>query len=458
MPALPFPLSSSPGRLAGEGEGRLLNCRAEKEGNTVYLRPVPGLAPFATLLPAAGCRGLLTVGAFLVVVSGAGVAKIAADGTVTTFTGSIPGTDGVTIAQNNRTTAGGPDVVATREGGGAYVLNLSTNAVSAYPDPDLPATVNSCFPHDGYVGFTCPDGRVFATDLNSTAVNALSFATAEARPDGLVRGVSHGGVVYLMGSETIEPWRNVGSSPFPLARDATVIPVGLLTAMAVAGAEIGWALNPFFVAHDGTVRELAGFDANIVSTPAVERFIAASTVSTIEASVFTARGRAFFALSSDQGTWVRDVRGGTWHERVSVGATRWRAQRSAKFNGNWIVGDTLAAAVRKIDAGTYTEAGAALNAVFTNAPFHGFPSRAAIPDLHAKFAKGSAGTVSMRSSRDGGATWSTARTRALGGSRVQPWTRMGLASGQGFVAELTVTGGAEWSFMGAHAGAAGRAP
>src|SRR5207237_3894385 len=106
-------------------------------------------------------------------------------GVVTTFSGTLAGSAGVTIAQNNR--SGGPDVVAVREDGGAYVLNMSTNAVSAFSDPDLPATVNSVAEIDGYLDFSCPDGRDFATDPNSLSVNALSFGTAESKPDGLVR-------------------------------------------------------------------------------------------------------------------------------------------------------------------------------------------------------------------------------------------------------------------------------
>jgi hypothetical protein len=48
--------------------------------------------------------------------------------------------------------------------------------------------------------FTTGDGRAFATDLNSTSVNALSFGKAEAKPDGLVRVVSWGGRLLFFGT------------------------------------------------------------------------------------------------------------------------------------------------------------------------------------------------------------------------------------------------------------------
>jgi hypothetical protein len=54
---------------------------------------------------------------------------------------------------------------------------------------------------DGYFIWTDSVGaRIWASDLNSTAVNALSFATAESKPDALVRGIAWDGRFYAMGS------------------------------------------------------------------------------------------------------------------------------------------------------------------------------------------------------------------------------------------------------------------
>jgi hypothetical protein len=459
MPAIAFPLSSTPGKLPGEGEGRLINCYASKEGDTVYIRRVPGLAAFATGLPASGCRGLGEAGGgWIVGVFSTTVAKIDGAGAVTAFTGTPGGSGGVTIAHNNR--SGGPDVVAVSEQGGAYTLNLTTNTVSSFADADLPSTVNSVTSIDGYLVFSCPDGRAFATDLNAVTVNALSFATAEAKPDGLVRVLASGNRLLMMGTETIEPWADVGSSPFPFARGTSVIPVGLLTTMAVAGAETGWTQNIFFVAHDRTVRELAGYDTKIVSTPDVERFLAASTVSAIEASVHEAAGRSIFTLSSDQGTWQYDVRAGTWRQRYSAGNLRWRAQRSVKANGSWFVGDTLGANLLKVDASTLTENGAALDCIFEG-QIAEFPKRFTGAAMHLNFTKSAGGSAAIYWSKDNGRTYVGPFTRALDnadkyGIRIN---RLGLMGGHGLLVQVNVSGGTDFSFSGGSVeGVESRAP
>jgi hypothetical protein len=449
MPDFPFPLNSTPGHLAGEGEGRLINAYPEKDGDKVYIRRVPGLVRLQSVA-AATPRGMVDLnGDIYAAYSGAVIRRTAA-GTVTTLTGSIPGTDGVTWARNNRTTGGAatPDLVGVREGGGAYTV--SATAVAAYPDSDLPATVNSGTAHDGYLMFTNPDGRIFASNLNTTAQDALSFATAEAKPDGLKRGISHGGTFYAMGTDSIEPWNDIGASPFPLARVPSVIPVGLLTTMAVAGFEEGWNRFPIFVAHDGTVRELRGYDTAVISTPSVERFIAGSTISTLEASVFTARGHAFWALSSNIGTWVRDVREGSWTERLSPSLTRWRASRSVKSNGQWVFGDLLSLYLYAISDQVFTEDGNPLTWTIESGALKEYPVRASIPAVFADFTKAVA-TVALSWSHDGGATWSTPIARSLTEAdkfavRVN---RLGLSTHHGTRLRLSSFDAAEFSFMGA---------
>jgi hypothetical protein len=60
MPALKFPVSSTPGKLPGEGEGRRINAYLEKAGDSLYLRRCPGLATFAET-GGSGPRGMIEV-------------------------------------------------------------------------------------------------------------------------------------------------------------------------------------------------------------------------------------------------------------------------------------------------------------------------------------------------------------------------------------------------------------
>lgn len=453
MADLSFPTSSTPGRLAGEGGGRLVNAFAETLGGRPIWRRVAGLSE-AFVVGLNGLRGMLDVGGELFVAYPGEVARVTAAGTVTSFAG-LPGTDAVFWARNNRTSGGAPatDVVACRASGGAYAYNSGVNSMVPYPDADLPATANSASFLGGYFLFTVSDGRIFASGLNTTTVDALSFATAESSSDALLRGIVWGGLFYAMGAETIEPWLNQGLSPFPLQRATSVIPVGLLSAAAVAGHESGWGFSPFFVASDYTVRELQGYDTRVVSTLSVQEFIAASDITTLEASVYTVRGRAFWCLSSNIGTWELNVVSGAWHERKSAGQARWRGTKSVKLGSRWLVGDTVATGrILAVDDTVTTEFGDAVTWQVESAPTRAFPARVSVPGAIFDFSPVAGVSVKIEWSHDGGIEWDDdgEERNLLNGAAVNPvrQNRLGEASQRGISIRLTSDDAPDFSFMG----------
>jgi hypothetical protein len=444
MPNLPFPLSSTPGVLPGEGEGRLVNTLAIQNGKIDTWRRVPGASAFATA-SASGCRGMLDIeGVSLPSIIGAwaNTAVLITRAGVVSNLGSLPGTKGVTFARNNRTTAGvsTPDIVAVREDGGAYHIPYETGVCSAFADVDLPSTVNSVDFLAGYFLFSNPDGRIFASELNAVEQKALSFATAESNADGLKRILVHANTAYAMGTRTIEPWLNRATSPFPLGKATSTIPVGLLTTMAVAGHEPGWGGSPTFVGDDGTVLELRGYETKRISTAAVERFIADSVPDTLEACVYVSRGDRIWALSSNAGTWEFNASTGRWHERAT-GSGRWTASKSVLANNRWYVGRTASAALNVIDHSAHTDAGTAIAMLLESGSLQDYPARTKIPHLFSEFARSIGGTVSMQYSLDGGATWSAARTRPLDAASKLPvrWMRLGMAGHDGLRVKFTIS-------------------
>jgi hypothetical protein len=449
MPPLPFPKSSTPGVRPGEGEGRYVNCYPVQEGDRSYVRRVAGLTR-SVATGKTGIRGMLDVNGVIYVVFTGSVVTVAADGAVTTLTGSIPGSDGVTLARNNKVTSGvsTPDIVAVREGGGAYLLSATT--VAAYPDADLPATVNSVDFLGGYFLFSIPDGRLFASELNATQINALSFTTAESRSDGLRRVAVQGSLAYGFGGSTIEPYQNVGTSPFPLQRAATVPPVGVLTTMAVAGFQETWNGPLYFVASDRTVKALSGYETATISTPDVDRFIAASSTATVAVDVFVWQGRQFVAVSSGSGSWIYDTVERSWHERQSIGAARWRATRSIYANEQWLFGDTQSGDLLTLST-TLTENDATLSGLIQSGPLKDFPARVAAR-LSADFTQADI-TIHVSWSHDGGKTWSSELQRSLADADTWPVSvsNLGLSTHAGLIVRFRWDGSADFSFLGATA-------
>jgi hypothetical protein len=439
-----FPTDSTPGALTGEGEGKLRNAFAEKAGQRVYWKRVPGLV-LSRATSQTVPRGSIDLSGTIYAAYSGQVAKIVPGTSSALLTNGLPGTDGVTWARNNANPT--PDLVVCRESGGCKIV--TTSAVSTYPDADLPfGNVNSVDFMGGYFLFTELSGKLWATDLNTTATNGLSFTTCDAQPDQLYRVFVSGNIAYAMGASTIECYYNAGSSPFPLQRHATVIPVGLLTTMAVAGQREGWDHAPYFVAHDRTVRSLDGFRAPKVSTVDVDRFLTASTASTIEAGTYTFRGNAIWYVSSDQGTYEYNVNSGGWNERLSTGLTKWRGSRSVKSGSDWYVSDTQDGSLQKISTTTYVENGAALTFRIESAPLMEFPVRGATPDIFLNFTPASMNCL-VSNSMDGGATWSSPVTRSLLASadpvRIN---RIGTTSHHGLRIRIDVSDAGDFSFMG----------
>jgi hypothetical protein len=279
------------------------------------------------------------------------------------------------------------------ESAGNYVLVSpaagSQVAVQQYPSTPLPFS-NSVDFLDGYLLFTTRDGFLWASGVNTTDVSALSFARAEARPDGLLRGITYGESYLAMGDQTIEVWTDVAAIPFPLQRTA-VIPIGLLGQWAVAGSQDGWAEALIFVASDGSVRRLDGYTPTRISPAELDRLIGLADPTKLVATVYTFGQNAIWSLSSGTDwTWEYNVTTGAWHERQSQDMTRWRATRSVNAFGKWIFGDLGAADFLTIDLVGLMENGDPLTWGMDSAPVKQFPVRIAVPDVSFDFAMGQA--------------------------------------------------------------------
>jgi hypothetical protein len=413
---IPFPQSSQPGDLPGEGVGRLVNRYYEADGAIDLHRWVPGLAPFADLLVGVP-RGQIDVNNTLYAARANAVVTVSTSGAVTPLSGALNGSDLVTWAKNNRSPT--PDVVAVSVANGPF--SVSSSAVTGYPDGNV-GTANSVSFLDGYFLFTLPDGTIFASGVNDIWVsdsdhsqNALSKALADLS-GGLVRGTSASGLFFAWGKKACTVYSDAATSPFPLAR-AGVIQVGLVGPSAITGFDPGWGLAQYFVATDNSVRRVDGLNTTPVSNKDVERDLAAEADKTqIEMSCYVTGGRPTVVVKGPNFCWELNAATGFWNERRSANSNSWRASRSVYFNGKWYYGDTLTTQLAEISFTTYQELGVAFMARLESGPVKQFPHRIRCVGAQFDFTTGMGvpGTSDstdpslwISTSRDGGATWST---------------------------------------------------
>ena len=298
MTAIVLPTTSMPGQRPQESGGRLINCFAESLGESaatpLKLLRTPGMRRFGTTNETAfrgGCQlGALVYSAW----SGKVNTHSSAGGTGADLGGSLPGSEPVFFARNNKST---PDLVIVSPDNGAFVAASGT--VSAYPGAEVGAPNSVCF-LKGYFIFGYGTGAMRASGLNTTDINTLDTATAESRPDTLYRVLARGDTLIAVGSQSIEFWGlNGEATGFPFS-PVTTLDRGIVGRYAIGGHEEGFGYGLFFVADDFTVRQLDGYASSKISPPDLDRLIeAAADKSRIQVSVYVTQGHPFVVVQGD---------------------------------------------------------------------------------------------------------------------------------------------------------------
>lgn len=474
MPAITFPVSSSPGAKPQESAGRLVNCFAEKAGDgarfPVIWKRCAGLRQVVDIADHSHLRGAILVNTTLVPVMDSRVYSVTRSGATWTATnlGELAGTDPVTIAKNNAAT---PNIVAVTTAG---AFNLFTgSAPSNFADADLPQP-NSVAEIDGYLIFTIGDGRIFATGLNSVSVATNSFTTEQGL--ALRRGVTFRGEFFAFGDKWCGVYHDAATSPFPLERKF-VIPRGIAGTHAVAGWEPGWANELIWVGEDSLVYKLDGYNPVAISTAAVVRDIAAAGKAgdhgDLEAFVYMQGENAMWTLTyPGNWTWEYNLTTGNWHQRESFGNDDWRASRAVRAFDEWVIGDRDSGLLFVSDDEYYREATSPLVMTIESAANAAFPARFTVvrADLDFTAASGSAvgeapiqtdPQVAVSWSFNGGYTFGDPVLRRLGSEgeadALVTVQRVGSAKSKGVVFRLRVSDPVHVGFHGGQMATVARA-
>jgi len=417
----PVPLAlgvqSNPGRYPEAGSARLINVFMEPAGEEGKvpspLYPVPGLAAFASL-PGGRIRAMLVVSSWLYVVAGRILFRVDRTGNYQLI-GGIP-TDGLVTMARNRAEPTQIGIVSD----GTYWLVVNTT-LTELSDEDLPAP-NSIAVLDGYFILPSYSSRWSISDVDDgEEIDALDFASAESQPDPNVRVAVRESELVIFGAGSTEWWRNTGGDGFPFSRVQTMT-LGCLSAASVAA--VGQTL--VWVASDGTVRLMQGYDGKVISSAPLQRLIEAEPdKSAIEATAWSQNGVWFYAVSGAAWSWIYNLSTGLWHERRSYGSQRWLASQVINFADMVIVGGDDGELYVMRDTAD-DEAGEPLVCEIDTPVAHGWPHGLTINALHLDVLTGrglvpgdaSEDTLEphlmVSVSRDGGSSWGTERQLSLG--------------------------------------------
>lgn len=284
-------------------------------------------------------------------------------------------------------------------------------------------------------------GKFYWSDVLSNNIDTLSFATAENSPDKLKEMLFIGDTLHLFGTETVEFWPASSANP-----DLPYQPVvGRTYSVGIRTTGCATKFGPTFAWITDQNQVCVTNPETVISDSGLDEKIAASATASLWR--FYLDGVEFLAVTLDAETWVFNKKSSQWSTFASDGQTNWipRCYENGKFgsgiNGNlvqWATDHQDFAGIleRRFRAGLPITSGVIplysveLKANPGRTPFSE-PSTYATPE------------VSLRTSKDGGETWTAWKTISLGTAaqyrKNLRWTSLGFFGTPGILVEIKVT-------------------
>jgi hypothetical protein len=204
----------------------------------------------------------------------------------------------------------------------------------------------------------------------------------------------------------------------------------------------------FWIGDDNRVYRSAGAPEGL-SDPGIEERIKASA--SVSAFVFEQTGHKFFCVRLDGETLCYDVATREWSEFGSFQKGNFRPRSAVQLHGVPLLGDDTSGTVWRLDPDAYDDAGQPIAKIFTAfQPVQDGSFTLDVIHLDADFGstpalvgQGADPTVEVRTSRDGGRTWSDWRQSKLGRQgqyRARAaWRRFGSFDAPGAIFEFRCT-------------------
>ena len=320
--------------------------------------------------------------------------------------------------------------------GGGQIWSYDGAILSALTFPDSANVTKVVVGASRLVAIRADTEKFYWSDVLSTTIDALSFATAEQQPDRLKDILFWSDALVLFGTETVEFWPNTADPDLPFQ-----VLEGRTFRKGIRGAGCATLFGPSFAWVSDTNQVCIENPDQVVSGPGLEAKIEASA--NVRLWAFQLEGTEFLALTLDEETWVYSYRSRLWSQFESDMADNWIPHC---FDGG-VFGSSIDGATMEWGS-AWEDLGGTLERRFrAGSPLD--VSGVILSKVQLRTNPGNTGyltgtyanpTVEMRSSRDAGKTWGNWRTAQLGEQgqyrkQVQ-WLACGMASRPGVFLEF----------------------
>jgi len=336
--------------------------------------------------------------------------------------------------------AGGTTHLCIVDGVDGYYQTETATTLTKITDSDFPDRPTSLAYQDGYFIVTdqASDSFWISSSEDASAWDGLDFASAEDTPDDAIAVISHNRNLWVFGEETTELFVNSGDTDFPFTRvSGGIAKIGT----GAAGSLVAGHEGLFGLDNKWRVRQVEGYQAQVISTPQVEYHISEyEKKDDARGYTYTQEGHVFYVLSfpSADKTWVYDASTKLWHMRSSgLKGRRHRSNCCAFFDGKHLVGDYENGKIYELDLDTYSDNGDAIRRIRAAPTVKNNLKRVFHYQFEVKFEAGTGLNVGQGTdpqamldwSDDGGHTWSNEHWASMGKigeyDRRAVWRRLG---------------------------------
>jgi hypothetical protein len=302
----------------------------------------------------------------------------------------------------------------------SYVYSASAGLVPIN-DPDFQRASSTGFLKQTTIFTVADTSRFITSALNdSTDINALDVATAEAKPDKLVRVFVSGNEALMFGKRSVEGYYFSGKPDgVPLSPTQTYLDIGLAGRDAVCSIDntVAWMSNllDFRTLRDQTPLAIAD--------PAIIALIQSWTnPGTARVFSIAVGGHEWMVVRHAQGCILWDATTRMWSMRQSFGQESWRAVSSVWAYDKCIMGDASNGKLWRLNPNTHAEGSDPLVRSIVSHTIGPGGSPFTLDKVEIEMetgvglatGQGSDPKVYMQLSRDGGQTWGARMERSAG--------------------------------------------
>lgn len=246
----------------------------------------------------------------------------------------------------------------------ASLITVATGASNPIVDTDYPAvTVPGVVFLDGYFFVMTPDGEIHNSALEDpTSWSALDFITAEMEPDAGVALAKHLNYIVAFGESTTEFFfdaANATGSPLQRVENAFMF-YGCASGHSVVHMNNTLVWMSQTLQQGRQIAVMNGFAPQIISTPFVERILAADSLATVYSFNTKVNGHDFYVLTlkTSNITLAYDFVTRTWFQWTSMRAQAAKSVTSVTLGTDGVTATAVITSHGYADGDLITFAGA----------------------------------------------------------------------------------------------------